>query len=129
MRPKTANHRTCTKFFNNIDFIDDKERSTIPGPGNYEDDGSRMTGKNFVSKFKSVVLGGSAMLNKSERFSQLKSNIALNTDLTPSSWEYNTKYVLRGKGGKIGKQNRSAFTEKAARSSVTPGPGNYKLPT
>ena len=46
---------------------------TIPGPGNYDDGSSKMVGKNLISKFKSVVLGGSTMLNKSDRFSSDKS--------------------------------------------------------
>lgn len=32
-------------------------------------------------------------------------------------------------GSIIGHQPRPAFTDKAARNSFTPGPGNYKLPT
>lgn len=32
-------------------------------------------------------------------------------------------------GSIIGHEYRPAFTDKAARSSFTPGPGNYKLPT
>lgn len=67
MRPKTANNRNCMHNFM-IDFIDDKERAMFPGPGNYDDEFSKMVGKNLNSKFKTAVLGGSAMLNKSSRF-------------------------------------------------------------
>lgn len=35
----------------------------------------------------------------------------------------------KGVGSIIGHQTRPAFTDKAARSSFTPGPGNYRLPT
>lgn len=40
----------------------------VPGPGNYDDEFSKMVGKNLNSKFKTAVLGGSVMHNKSTRF-------------------------------------------------------------
>lgn len=43
----------------------------MPGPGNYEEDAVKMTGKNFVSKFKSTISG---MLAKSRRFHENKGN-------------------------------------------------------
>lgn len=50
-----------------IDFIDDKEMSMVPGPGNYDDETSKMVGKNLISKFKSAVLAG-PMQSRSKRF-------------------------------------------------------------
>lgn len=35
----------------------------------------------------------------------------------------------KSRGAKIGRETRPAFTDKAAMSSFTPGPGNYKNPS
>ena len=82
-----------------------------------------MIGKNVVSKFKSSVLGGSAMLSRNTRFKT-------EADRSPCSWNYN-KSVKQVKkiGGKIGNEYRYAFTDKAASKSFAPGPGNYKMPS
>lgn len=42
-----------------IDFIDDKEMQNVPGPGKYDDESSKIINRSLVSKFKSVILGGS----------------------------------------------------------------------
>ena len=59
-----------------LDFIDDKQQATIPGPGNYNSTTTNMIGKNLVSKYKSTVLGGSLM-NKSKRFAISQSNFKI----------------------------------------------------
>ena len=41
--------------------------ATVPGPGNYEGNNSKLVGKNLISKFKSAVLAG-PMMSKSKRF-------------------------------------------------------------
>lgn len=56
-----------------IDFIDDKQQATIPGPGNYNSTTTHMIGKNSVSKYKSTVLGGS-LINRTKRFTMSQSN-------------------------------------------------------
>lgn len=73
MRPKTANHRNCI-FFADLDFIDDKEQASVPGPGNYDDESSKMLGKNVISKFKSAILGGSTLMSRSNRFHSINGN-------------------------------------------------------
>lgn len=37
--------------------------------------------------------------------------------------------IGKSTGSRIGNEHRPAFTDKAARNSFTPGPGNYRLPT
>lgn len=41
----------------------------------------------------------------------------------------NLNLMGRSTGAKLGTERRKSFTEKAARSSFTPGPGTYKQPT
>lgn len=50
---------------------------SVPGPGKYDDETSKMTGKNMISKFKSAVLGGT-MTSKTKRFIESKSTNILN---------------------------------------------------
>ena len=75
-----------------------------------------------MSKFKSSVLGGAAMLSRNTRF---KTEV----NISPCSWKYNSSINKIKKGGRIGTEYRYAFTDKAASNSFTPGPGNYKLPS
>lgn len=46
--------------------------ATVPGPGNYEGESSKLIGKNLISKFKSAVLAG-PMMSKSKRFTSSQS--------------------------------------------------------
>ena len=46
----------------------------MPGPGNYEEDEVKITGKNFVSKFKSAISG---MLGKTRRFPENRGKYGL----------------------------------------------------
>ena len=47
----------------------------------------------------------------------------------PSVWAYSKNNSGWIKGGKIGREYRRGFTEKAVNESTTPGPGKYKMPT
>ena len=47
------------------DFVENKEQADVPGPGTYEEDEIKLTGKNIVSKFKSSVSG---IMTKYKRF-------------------------------------------------------------
>ena len=46
--------------------------ATVPGPGNYEGNNSKLVGKNLISKFKSAVLAG-PMMSRSKRFASSQS--------------------------------------------------------
>ena len=104
----------------------------VPGPGNYESEGSKMVGKNLNSKYKTAP-GGATLMNKSSRFTTLNSRVYYSIASSPSVWEYKNSHHInmmgKSKGGKIGRQTRKSFIDKATESSYAPGPGNYKEPT
>ena len=72
-------------------------------------------------------------MSRSNRFHSANCTFNLIKAKTPSVWDYrNDKQInMMGisRGGKVGRETRPAFTDQAAKSSFTPGPGNYKNPT
>ena len=125
MRPQTAKDRNCTQWVI-IDFVENKEQSEVPGPGTYEEDEVKLTGKNIVSKFKSSVSG---IMTKYKRFHIPQRTCTIIAAKVPPAWAYNVSSARKIKGGKIGREYRSTFLDRISMETKTPGPGNYKLPS
>ena len=67
MRPKTANHRNCKQFVY-ADFVEDKEKSEVPSPFDYNPITIKNDGKTSTSKLHSSILGWAGLKKKSPRF-------------------------------------------------------------
>ena len=98
----------------------------MPGPGTYEEDEVKLTGKNIVSKFKSSVSG---IMTKYKRFHIPQRTSLISEAKAPSAWAYNVSSARKIKGGKMGREFRSTFLDKISMEAKSPGPGNYKLPS
>lgn len=67
MRPRTANHRNCELLYYS-DFVEDKERSEVPSPFDYNPITIKKNGKTSTSKLHSSILGWAGLMKKSPRF-------------------------------------------------------------